>query len=130
MTGYLTAFAIFATVDFGWLVIMGPRLFKPTLGDILLSDVKLAPAVLFYGLYPIGLMLFAVVPATRGGGALAALGLGAGFGFFAYMTYDLTNHATLRNWTATLAAVDVGWGTVLSGITALAAWWTMTRFDA
>ena len=37
----------------------------------------------------------------------------------AYATYELTNHATLRDWTARMVATDLVWGTVL---TAVAAW--------
>ena len=49
------------------------------------------------------------------------------FGLFAYGTYDLTNYATLRNWDLTLTAVDMAWGTFVSGVaaalaTVLAAW--------
>jgi hypothetical protein len=40
------------------------------------------------------------------------------FGFYAYATYDLTSHATLRNWTTTLTAADMAWGTVLSAAAA------------
>ena len=29
------------------------------------------------------------------------------------MTYDLTNQATLKNWTTQLTLADIGWGTVL-----------------
>ena len=127
LLGYLTIFAVFAVIDFAWLVFMGPRLFRPTLGDILLTEIKLAPAIAFYVLYPIGLLVFAVQPAVKAGMPLHAIGLGALFGFMAYATYDLTNFATLRNWTVTLAAVDIFWGTVLSGLAAGAGYLAVTR---
>jgi uncharacterized membrane protein len=40
------------------------------------------------------------------------------FGCFTYATYDLTNQATLRNWSTTLTIVDIGWGSFLAGISA------------
>ena len=58
-------------------------------------------------------MIFAVVPALKAGRSATALLYGALFGFFTYATYDLTNQATLRNWTSSLTLVDVAWGTVL-----------------
>jgi uncharacterized membrane protein len=39
-------------------------------------------------------------------------------GFFTYATYDLSNLATLRNWTMQLTVVDIAWGTILGAITA------------
>ena len=38
-----------------------------------------------------------------------------------YAVYDLTNYATLKNFTAEFAATDIVWGGVLFGLTALAA---------
>jgi uncharacterized membrane protein len=48
-----------------------------------------------------------------------ALVLGALFGFFAYVTYDFTNLATLKDWPVIVVVVDVIWGAVLSGSSAV-----------
>jgi uncharacterized membrane protein len=53
---------------------------------------------------------------------------GALLGLFAYGTYDLTNQATLRNWTTALTAADMAWGTIVSGIAAVGATWIVTKF--
>jgi uncharacterized membrane protein len=124
---YVTIFAIFAVIDFAWLVAMGPRLFRPTLGDILLAEINIVPAIVFYLIFPVGLMVFAVQPALKSAMLLHAMGLGALFGFLAYATYDLTNLATLRNWTVTLAAIDIVWGTMLSAVAAGAGYLATTR---
>ena len=50
------------------------------------------------------------------------------FGFFTYMTYDLTNQATLRNWTTQLTLIDAGWGTVLGAIAAAAGYWVTSNW--
>jgi uncharacterized membrane protein len=123
-------FALFAfvTADAVWLSLMAPRLYRPTLGDIMLTGVNLFPAVLFYGLYPIGLVLFAVLPALKNGNTATAAVLGALFGFFTYATYDLTNQATLRNWSSLLSAADIGWGTVLGALAAALSFWLTGRF--
>lgn len=105
---------MFAIVDFAWLSLMVPRFYRTELGDIALPSVNIAPAMLFYALYPIGLLIFATMPAVKSGSAVAALSYGALFGFFTYATYDLTNYATLRNWTLSLTLVDIAWGTVLA----------------
>ena len=115
---YLTSLVTFFAVDMVWLGMMAKRFYRPTLGDILLPGVNMAPAIVFYILFPIGLVFFAVTPALRAGSISTALIYGAMFGFFTYATYDLTNQATVRNWTTQLTVVDAAWGSVLAAATA------------
>ena len=127
ITGYVITLVTFVAIDLTWLGIMAPRFYKPTLGDIGLAGVNLPPAIAFYLLYPLGLVIFAVEPALRSGAAGTALLYGALFGFFTYATYDLTNQATLRNWTSSLSAVDIAWGTVLGATASLMAFAAIGR---
>lgn len=117
-TGYITALIVFGAVDALWLSMMGPALYRPTLGDILLTDLRVAPAIAFYAIYPIGLLVFAVMPGLRSGSAVTAMGLAALFGAIAYATYDLTNFATLRNWTLQLTVLDIAYGAAASALAA------------
>jgi len=117
---YVASLILFAAVDVTWLMTMGARLYKQTLGDILLPSVNIAPAIAFYLIYPAGLVLFAIVPALKSGGVSYALLNGALFGFFAYATYELTNYATLRNWTLQITIVDIAYGAIASGAVAAA----------
>ena len=41
-------------------------------------------------------------------------------GLMAYGTYELTNYATLRDWSIEQVAVDMIWGGVLTGVSAWA----------
>ncbi|MBM3543543.1 MAG: DUF2177 family protein [Alphaproteobacteria bacterium] len=119
MLTYLAAYAIalvlFVALDIIWLMTMGASLYRATLGDILLPTVKIAPAIVFYLMFPIGIIVFAVAPALRAGSPLPALLYGALFGLLAYATYDLTNHATLKNWTLKITAIDIVYGAVVVG---------------
>ena len=54
-----------------------------------------------------------MLPAGQGSWQMTAL-YGALFGLFAYATYDLTNYATLKGWTATLATSDIVWGMAMT----------------
>src|SRR3569623_1450045 len=94
---YLVALVTMVAADMAWLGIMAPRFYKRTLGVIMLSSYNLPPAILFYLLYPVGLVIFTISPALKSGSVGTALLYGALFGFFTYATYDLTNQATLRN---------------------------------
>ena len=126
-TAYCSTVVVFVLCDMAWLGTMASRLYRPTLRDIMLTDVNLPAGTAFYLIYPAGLVIFAILPALKSGSlAQATLG-GALLGFFTYMTYDLTNQATLRNWTTQLTLVDAGWGTLLGAIAATAGFWLTTK---
>jgi uncharacterized membrane protein len=72
-------------------------------------------AALVYPALAGGLTVFVI---SRARSPLEALALGAFFGLCTYGVYDLTNHATLRDWPATLTIVDMTWGAVICGATA------------
>ena len=128
VTGYVAALLTFFLADMVWLATMAPRFYRPTLGDIAISGVNLPPAIAFYALYPVGLLIFVILPALKSGSVTTAVVYGALFGFFTYATYDLTNQATLRNWTLQLTLVDVAWGTILAAITSAVVFWVVSKF--
>ena len=117
VTAHLATFVAFALLDAIWLSRMAGVLYRPTMGDMLLDGFRLAPALVFYVVYIVGLVHFGVRPGLTGG-ALATLGNAALFGFVAYATYDLTNQATLKNWSTTLTIADLAWGTFASAVAA------------
>ena len=118
---YVTLTVLFAAIDLFYLSLFGVKLFKAALGDVLAPAINPGPGIVFYLLFPIGLWFFALAPAVAADRWSVALLNGALFGFFAYATYDLTNFATIRNWTAPLTVIDMTWGTVLSGVTSVLA---------
>ena len=120
LIAYIAALVPFGVVDAIWLSLMGPALYKPTLGDILLPDLRVGPAIAFYLIFPIGLVVFAVLPGLKSGSVVTALALGMLFGALAYATYDLTNFATLRNWTLQITLLDIAYGAIASGLAAVA----------
>jgi uncharacterized membrane protein len=124
---YFVTLVTFVAVDMAWLGTMASRFYKPILGDIAIAGVNLPAAFVFYAIYPIGLMIFAIEPALRAGSSVHALTYGALFGFFTYATYDLSNQATLRNWTLSLTAVDVTWGSFLGALTSAVTFWTISK---
>ena len=118
---YLATLAAFIVIDLVWLRLIAKAFYQRELGELMANPFNLPVAVLFYLIFPIGLVMFAVRPAL---GSISHAGqLGAMFGFFAYATYDLTNLATLKNWSTKLAIVDMAWGTVLGGVCAAAGVW-------
>jgi len=82
---------------------------------MLSPKVNWLAAVLFYLLFIVGLLVFAVRPALLRGRPVEALFLGALLGLISYATYDLSNLATLKDWPFIVTVVDLVWGTVLGG---------------
>lgn len=128
IVAYVAALIVFGILDAIWLTTMTSRLYRPVLGEILLQDLRIAPALVFYFLYPIGLVVFAAMPALRTGSAGTALLYGALFGLLAYATYDLTNYATLRVWTLQITLIDLAYGAVVAGLTSVAAYYAARWF--
>jgi uncharacterized membrane protein len=115
---YLLTLAIFAAIDAVWLTATADPLYRATLGPILVEPYRLGPAIAFYLIYMIGVMVFAVQPAVASGNWTAAAWRGPLFGAIAYATYDLTNYATVRVWTLQLTLLDILWGAFVTGAAA------------
>jgi uncharacterized membrane protein len=127
IVAYIATGVSFALIDSVWLRTTYERLYKPEIGDLMYEGgFRLGPAVAFYLLYILGMMIFAVGPALHSGKWQTALVWGAMLGFFCYMTYDLTNYATLKVWSTKVTVFDIIWGTVLTGSASLSGWWVTT----
>lgn len=120
VTAYVGSAITMLALDLVWLTTMVPWLYRPALGDLLADPPNLPVAAVFYLLYVVGIVVFAVLPAVTSGSWLHALGAGALLGLVAYGTYDFTNLSTLRNWPITLSLIDVVWGTILTAVSASA----------
>jgi len=133
LIAYGMALVLFVAIDIVWLTTMGAALYRSTLGDILLPSVRLEPALAFYLLFPLGIVAFGVAPALKSGAFGQAAFGGALFGLIAYATYDLTNYATLRNWTLKITLIDLTYGAVVvaavSFLTVVALHWLGRTLD-
>ena len=117
---YLLTVPVFFLIDMTWLGLVAKNFYRSQLSTLMRTDIIWWAAILFYFLFILGIILFAVMPAVSAGSWMKALTLGAMFGFFTYMTYDLTNYSTLNGWPLTLVVVDILWGTLLSASVATA----------
>ena len=116
--GYLGALATFLIIDVIWISVVLRPVFERNLGAFLLDTPRFGTAASFYAFYIIGILYFAVAPALAAGSLRMALLNGALLGMFAYGTYEFTNFATLKGWTYTMVAIDVGWGAFLTALSA------------
>ena len=125
---FAIALPIFFIIDMVWLGLVAKSFYVRQIGDLMRPDIQWPAAIIFYVLFVAGLVLFVLLPAVTQGSWVAALSMGALFGFIAYATYDLTNLATLKNWPLTVALVDMAWGAVLAGAVSTATYFIAGAF--
>lgn len=118
LKSFLVAGTVMGVIDAVWLTTAN-KFYKSQIGSLLLDKPNFLPAVIFYIIYIIGLVVFVINPALDKGSWAHAFGFGALFGLVAYATYDLTNLATIKGFTNTVVIVDLIWGTLLTGTVAL-----------
>jgi uncharacterized membrane protein len=118
---------VFGLLDSNWFRWSLPNLYLPEIGQ-LIGPLRWTPALAFYALYVIGIQIFAIRPAFASGQWTTAALWGALFGFFCYMTWNLTNYAVMKVWSLKVTLVDMTWGTVATATTAAIAAAVALRF--
>jgi uncharacterized membrane protein len=112
---YLATLIVMVPLDFLFLGVLAKEFFKSQVGSAL-GELRILPAVVFYLMYPAGIVLFA--SGAAGANWQQALLYGALFGLFCYATFDLTTLALLKGWTWPAAFVDIAWGMIATGVSA------------
>ncbi|QRF58839.1 DUF2177 family protein [Variovorax paradoxus] len=120
LAAWAATFLVMALIDSLWLGVIAKSLYQQGLGHLMASEPKLGFAALFYLLYPVGLVFFAVLPGAEAASLARTALLGALLGLFAYATYDLTNLSIMKGWPLGLSLLDLAWGTFASGVAATA----------
>ncbi len=121
LLAYAVALLTLLALDLLWIGVWMPQQYQDWIGGLLLTEPRLLPAVLFYLLYALGLLVFAVQPGLAANSLRRTLVHAALLGAVAYGTYDLSNYATLRGWPLTLTCIDMLWGVCLSCCSAASA---------
>ena len=109
IVGFIASAVAFGTLDAIWLKWAGPNFYRQRLHDILAENFRMGPALVFYLVYNVAIVWFAVRPGLASGLDTAAFN-GALLGAICYATYDLTNQATMRRWSTLVTVVDIAWG--------------------
>jgi uncharacterized membrane protein len=116
-------------VDMVWLLVIAKTLYRTSMGDLMADEPKLAAGLAFYVLYAIGVCIFVIVPAISKQSWFDAVLYGALFGFFCYMTYDLTNLAVVRNFPTQLAFIDMAWGSFVTAVMSGFTYWVANKIS-
>jgi uncharacterized membrane protein len=124
---YFAALITLMTADYFWLGTLMADFYKSHIGDVLLAQPRLVPALGFYLMYIAGLLFFAVSQGVAKHSLLSSIVRCALFGIVSYGTYDLSNWATLTMWTADITAADMIWGATVSAISGAVAHLILSR---
>ena len=124
---YLISVPVFFVIDMIWLGVIARGFYRKALEPLLAPNINWTAAFLFYFLFLVGVLVFALLPGLEKRSLFHTLAMAALFGFIAYATYDLTNLATLRDWPLWVSIVDMIWGGFLSASTAGITYLIVTR---
>ena len=124
---YAVSVPVFFAVDMIWLGVIAKGFYRKALEPLLTPNINWTAAIVFYFLFLVGILIFALLPGMEKRSLRYTVLMAALFGFIAYATYDLTNLATLRDWPLLLSMVDMIWGAFLSASTAGVTYLIMSR---
>lgn len=124
---FLISAGIFLIFDIFWLIFAYNNLYKNHIGH-LIGDFNIIPAVLFYIIYISALTFFVILPSIDKQSIYYVIMAGAFFGLVCYSTYDLTNLASIKNWSLTVTIIDIIWGTFVTSTTATLVYLLVEKF--
>ena len=113
---WLSSFVLLIIIDTIWFSIMGAKFYKLHMSHIIYSfDYYIA--AIFYFLYSFGIYYLVISPGLQLNHSLSNIAIkGFILGLVAYGAYNLTNHATIKNWPVMVTVVDMTWGASLTCI--------------
>ena len=114
---YLATSIVLIPIDFLFLGIIARGFFTSEVGDML-GEIRPVPAILFYLLYVVGILVFVSGPIAATW--QSTLLYGALFGLFCYATFELTSLSLLKHWTWPVVLVDVSWGALMTALSSTA----------
>ena len=125
---YLITVPIFFLIDLVWLGVVAKGIYQKYMGHLMRPTPNWSAAVVFYLLFIVGLIIFVINPAVQKNSLNYAIVYGAMFGFFTYMTFDLTSLAVLKDWPWQIVIIDIIWGIFLSASVSVVSYFLINKF--
>jgi uncharacterized membrane protein len=116
---YLTLVVSLVVLDGLWIFGFMRGLYEREIGALLKSEPSWIAVLVFYTGYAFGIYYLAVAPALKQRAMRVAVVNGAVLGGIAYGVFAITNYSVIQGWSLALVVADVGWGIVVTALTAL-----------
>ena len=123
---FFIALLFFFIIDAFWIYFVATPMYKQEIPSLM--ELKVAPALLFYAIFLMGLIFFVVNP-NQDNTLLNVFLIGAFFGLVTYGTYDLTVYASMNIFSLKLVVADILWGMFLSGAVATLTVFTINKLN-
>ena len=125
----ITTILVFFVADILWVKFVTGPFFRARIGEMMLEDPKLGVAFVFYIIFAIGIVYFAVMPGLAANSLWLTLGNAAFIGLLGYGTFEATNMAILKNWQYSMIVIDLIWSIFGSAGAAAAGYFAAKSFS-
>ncbi len=124
LINFIIAIIAYLILDAFWLGIFAKKFYFKGFGNMARkNETSLKPnllaSILSYLILAAGMAIIVFPNANSLDGAIL---YGAIYGLAVYGVYDMTNMATLKDWTWKLSVVDLLWGVIASTMVSVAGW--------
>ncbi len=116
---YLIALVAFLIIDGLWLGLIARNFYRAEIGFLLKETPNFLVAGVFYLFFVAGIVFFVINPAIEKESMRYLITAAILFGTLTYATYDLTNLATIKDWSWQVTIVDIIWGGFLTTMVSL-----------
>ena len=123
---FFIALLFFFIIDVFWIYFVATPMYKQEVGSLM--ELKVAPALIFYVAFLLGLIFFVINP-NLSNTLLNVFLIGTFFGLVTYGTYDLTVYASMNIFSLKLVIADILWGMFLSGAVAALTVFTINKIN-
>tara|TARA_B100000768_G_C11266747_1_gene371466 strand:+ start:1810 stop:2208 length:399 start_codon:yes stop_codon:yes gene_type:complete len=121
---FLVSFITFLFLDAIWLGLIARGFYSKHLSLYLTDNVIWPSAFIFYIIFNIGLLIFVILPSIEKNSYSTLLIYSILYGLVTFATYDLTNHATIKDWPLIVSIVDMSYGMFVALVSSSAAFYT------
>ena len=119
---YLLTLPIIFIFDMLWVGVFAKDYYYKHMSPLMKIEFNWLVVPIYYLLFLSGLFIFAIYPGVIETDMKKTLVYAALFGFFCYMTYDLTNLSVVKDWPIAMSIIDIFWGMTLSTFSAWVAY--------
>jgi len=125
---YVITILTFVIIDALWIGLVARPLYDQYMGQLLVTNIRWLPAIIFYLMFVFGLVVFVLKPAIEDKNYPLTLKRALLYGLVTYGTYDLTSYITIDGFSLMIVVTDILWGITLTTLTTMITYYIFTRF--